>query len=237
MTMTKARRHAPRLLAGRLRASRADGRRSRRPSGARPRAACRAAWSRCRRGRASPAASAGRSRPASRWVANVWRSVCGLIALAEPRGARVALDDLVEALARQAAAAVVDEQPRLVAVADELRAAAAEVGADARAVAARADRHEPLLGALAAGAQDAGLEVDVADLEVDRLGGAQAAGVHQLEQRAVAQRGRLGAPGWASSRATSSRREHLREPPALARGAQLRRSGRRSIRPSRRRWR
>ena len=51
---------------------------------------------------------------------------------------------------------------RLQPVADELRPAAAQVGVD-RARGGRADRDEPLLGALAARAQDAGLEVDVAE--------------------------------------------------------------------------
>ena len=104
---------------------------------------------------------------------------------------RVALDDLVEALARQAGAAVVDEQARLEPVADEPPAPAREVGVDG-ARGGGADRHDPLLGALAAGLQDPGLEVDVGGLEVDRLRRPQPARVHQLEQRAVAQRGRLG---------------------------------------------
>ena len=73
--------------------------------------------------------------PASRCVAKVWRSVCGLIFAARPGAARVALDDLVEPLAGEAAAAVVDEQRRLPAVADEPRAAALQVGGRARATA------------------------------------------------------------------------------------------------------
>src|SRR3954468_1175092 len=138
----------------------------------------------------------------------------------QPRGGRVALDDLVEALAREAVAAVVDEQPRLVVVADQLRAAAAEVGAE-RPRGGGADRHHPLLGALAAGAQDARFEVEVADLEVDRLGGAQAAGVHDLQQRAVAERGRLGALRLGEQLRDLVAREHLRELAALARRLEL----------------
>src|SRR3954447_25081592 len=138
----------------------------------------------------------------------------------QPGGGRVALDDLVEALAREAVAAVVDEQPRLVVVADQLRAAAAEVGAE-RARGGGADRHHPLLGALAAGAQDARLEVEVADLEVDRLGGPQTAGVHDLEQRAVAERGRLGARRLGEQLRHLVAREHLRELAGLPRRLQL----------------
>ena len=85
-----------------------------RPRGARVRAevdvlqplgatgACRSGSWRCRRGRASPGRARRSQPPASRCVANVWRSVCGLIFSVEPGGARVALDDLVEALAGQA---------------------------------------------------------------------------------------------------------------------------------------
>src|SRR5207248_9727606 len=51
--------------------------------------------------------------------------------------------------------------------------------------------HDALLGAFAAGAQETGLEVDVAQLKPDGLRGAQAAGVHELEQGAVAQRLRV----------------------------------------------
>src|SRR5262245_56970001 len=70
---------------------------------------------------------------------------------------RVALDDLVEALACEAGAALVDEQPRLPALADESRAAALEVRGE-RPRGGGADRYEPLLRSLAARAEDAGLE-------------------------------------------------------------------------------
>ena len=104
----------------------------------------------------------------------------------------MAPDDLVEALARQRAAAEVDEQPRLDPLADQLRAAAAQVvGHGARGGAA--DRHQPLLRALAPREHDAVDQVDLAHVEVDRLRRAQAARVHQLQQRAVAQRDRVGA--------------------------------------------
>src|SRR3954468_660957 len=95
----------------------------------------------------------------------------------ETGGVRVALDDLVEALAGEAAAAMVFEQPRLEPVADEprpapghvraagLRPPTAEVGA-AGARGRGADRDQPLLGSLAARPQDPGLGVDVLRLEV-----------------------------------------------------------------------
>src|SRR6188472_357652 len=74
--------------------------------------------------------------------------------------AGVALDDFVEALATQRAAAEVDEELRLVAVADQLRPAAAEVTGDRRDRLA-AERHQPFLAALAAGAQEALVQIDV----------------------------------------------------------------------------
>src|SRR2546430_2656099 len=83
---------------------------------------------------------------------------------------------------RQAAAAPVDEQPPLLAQADQLGAAALQVGPRGRDRLAP-NRDEALLGALAARPQDAVSQVDVADVEVDRLAGAQPARVHELEQR------------------------------------------------------
>jgi hypothetical protein len=140
----------------------------------------------------------------------------------EPRGGRVALDDLVEPLARETVATVVDEQPCLEAVADQLRAAVAEVGAE-RSRRGPADGDHPLLRALAAGTQDAPLQVQVADLEIDRLRGAQPACVHDLEQRAVAQRGRLRAGRLGEQLGDLVAREHLRQLAALPRRLELRR--------------
>ena len=139
----------------------------------------------------------------------------------EPGGRGVALHDLVEPLAGQAAAALVDEQARLPAVADQSPAPALEVGGE-RAGRSGADRHEPLLGALAAGAQDAGLEVDVTRLELDRLRRPQPACVHRLEQRAVAQRGRLGTTRLAQQLGDLVAAEHLGQLAALLRRAQVR---------------
>ncbi len=138
----------------------------------------------------------------------------------EPGSAGVALDDLVQPLAGEPGAAVVDEQRGLEPVADEPRPAAADVG-DERARGGRADRHEPLLGALAAGAQDPGLEVDVAELEPDRLRRTQPAGVHQLQQRAVAEGGRLGTARSLEQLADLVAAQYLRQPAALLGRAQV----------------
>src|SRR3954469_24292907 len=89
----------------------------------------------------------------------------------EPGSPGVPLDDLVEPLAREAAAAVVEEQGGLHAVAGQTRAppaggrARGGEGGGGRGGGGGAERREPLLGALAARAQDAGLEIHVTDLE------------------------------------------------------------------------
>src|SRR5918999_3749852 len=95
-------------------------------------------------------------------------------AVREPGGLRVAAHDLVEALPRELAAAEVDEEVRLRDALDEPWAATLQI--DAQGPQRRlADRHDPLLRALAAGTQDALLDVHVQELEPDRLGCAQAA--------------------------------------------------------------
>jgi hypothetical protein len=104
----------------------------------------------------------------------------------------VAADDLVEALPGQRLAAEVDEQLRLEPAAQQARAAALDV--DARGLdRGLAHGHDTLLRPLAARAEHAGLEVEVAQVHPDGLRGAEAARIHELEQRAVAQRCRLGA--------------------------------------------
>jgi hypothetical protein len=102
----------------------------------------------------------------------------------------VALDDLVEPLAGQRPAAEVDEQLRLVALADQLRPAAAQVAGD-RGDRLATERHQPFLRALAAGPQQALAQIDIAQLQPDRLRGPQPTGVHRLQQRPVAERRRL----------------------------------------------
>jgi hypothetical protein len=53
-----------------------------------------------------------------------------------------------------------------------------------------AERHDPLLAALAADVELLAVEVDVGEVEPDRLRRAEARGVHELDERAVAQRER-----------------------------------------------
>src|SRR5438874_13105011 len=67
----------------------------------------------------------------------------------------------------------------------ELGAALGQVACD-RLGGGAAQWDDPLLHPLAQDADTAGLEVDVAELEVAQLGGAQAAGVEQLEDRDLA---------------------------------------------------
>src|SRR5450755_4682968 len=84
--------------------------------------------------------------------------------LGQPGGARVALDDLVDPLARECVPAPIDEHALLLAWLDEQRAAALEVVAD-RGQRADWDRHEPFPGPVGVGAQHGGVEVKVAVLE------------------------------------------------------------------------
>ena len=162
--------------------------------------------------------------PVSRWVANVWRSVCGLIRCSRPGAPGVAADDLVEALAGQPAAAQVDEHAPLGPQPDQLRPPPLEVRAQ-RLDRLAADRHDPLLGALAAGAQDAGLEVELGQLEADRLRRAQAAGVHRLEQRAVPQRRRAGSARLLEQPRHLVAAQHLRAAAPRERGARSSEAG------------
>src|SRR5262245_12335254 len=106
----------------------------------------------------------------------------------------VALDDLVEPLAGQSAAAEVDEQLALEPAADELLTAGSQVALD-RAPRLAAERDDPLLRALSVGADEPAGHVDVADLESDRLRRPQTAAVHDLQQGAVAQADRVGPVG------------------------------------------
>ena len=109
----------------------------------------------------------------------------------EPRRLGVALHDLVQPLPRQPRPPVVDEQPVVRPVAHQPRARLGEVVAQ-RPHRLAPDRDDSFLGALPASPQHARLQVDVAHLQVHRLRGPQPAGVHDLQQRPVPQRGRLG---------------------------------------------
>src|SRR3954454_614068 len=137
---------------------------------------------------------------------------------------RVPADDLVEALARQLPAAEVHEQVHLGAVLDQLWAPALEVDVH-RAHGRLADRHDALLRTLAARAQDALVEVDVAQLEPDRLGGAQTRRVHQLQQRPVAQGVRLGPVRLGEQLLDLATGQDLGQLSAAPRGAERRRGG------------
>jgi hypothetical protein len=83
-----------------------------------------------------------------------------------------------------------------------------------------ADRHQPLLRALPARPQHALVDVHVHQLEPDRLRCAQPARVHHLEERAVAQRGRLGAAWLGEQLLDLSAREHVRQLSRAPRRAQ-----------------
>jgi hypothetical protein len=78
----------------------------------------------------------------------------------QPGGAGVALDDLVEALPRESGAAEVDEQVPLIADPHQAGTCVLNVGAE-RLDRLRPDRDDPLLGPLAARAQDPGLEIEL----------------------------------------------------------------------------
>src|SRR3954465_11667478 len=95
----------------------------------------------------------------------------------EPDVLGVALDDLVEALASEGAAAEVDEELGLGRGAHELRTTRTQVAAHSRS-SLPTERHGSLLGPLAVRPREAALDVDVADLEADRLRCAQPAAIH-----------------------------------------------------------
>ena len=78
------------------------------------------------------------------------------------------------------------EEERVVRAARQLRPRLAQVaGDDVRRL--LAERHDPLLAALAAHADELLLEVDVGEIEPDRLGAAQAGRVDELDECAVAE--------------------------------------------------
>src|SRR5258706_7901349 len=98
--------------------------------------------------------------------------------------ARVALQELPEALPRHPYAARRYEERRFV----RSRAAGANVGEVARDVRERdlSNRDEAALSAFAEDAHDAGLRVHVSDLHADELADAKARRVHELDHRRVA---------------------------------------------------
>src|SRR5919108_2211811 len=137
--------------------------------------------------------------------------------VAESRGLGMTQNDLVEPLPRQRAAAEVEEQLALLGDPDQLPAGGAQVDPQ-RCNRLTADRHEPLLRPLAAGADDAVIEIHVADLEPDRPRRTQPRGIHQPEQGAVPPRHRIVPPRLRQQPLHFAVAQHLRELLAPARG-------------------
>jgi hypothetical protein len=71
-------------------------------------------------------------------------------------------------------------------------------------------------------AHEPAAQIDVADLEPDRLGGAQAAAVHELEQGAVAKADRVGVAGALQQRRDLRMAEHVGQLARLLRRGQRR---------------
>src|SRR5687768_9050627 len=94
----------------------------------------------------------------------------------EARGLRVALDDLVKALPSQGPAPEVDEEPALRRAVYERRPRRTQISRDRRGRCAP-ERHYALLRALAVRSHEAPLQVDIRQLEPNRLGRAQPASV------------------------------------------------------------
>src|SRR5947209_967955 len=106
----------------------------------------------------------------------------------EPGGGGELAQDEERARARERAALGVEEELGAVA-AIEKRAPAGEIAAEGlRRLAA--DRNDALLRAFAEAADEAALEIDGRAVEPDCLADAQARSVHELDERAVAQRAR-----------------------------------------------
>ena len=130
--------------------------------------------------------------PSSRWVANECRRVCGEIGPRSgetPGLVRGVAQHLPRRLARQSAAADVEEHRVVALPARGQRGPAAhQVGGKGRGR-ERAHRHHPLLGTLAAQA-DRGhsLTRQVVDVEPDRLTDPRAGRIQELQQRTIAER-------------------------------------------------
>ena len=108
------------------------------------------------------------------------------------------------------AAAGVEEELRAV-PAVEVRAAHGEVAAQ-RLGGRAAERHDPLLAALAERAHEPALDVHRGPVEADRLGDAQAGAVEQLDERAVAHRPRRHADGGVDQALDLGGGERARQP-------------------------
>ena len=140
----------------------------------------------------------------------------------DARGARMALDEDPEHLARHRPAARGDEQRRAGLAAQD---GAASLGQIALQPVPRlgTEGHEPLLGALARDAQHAFVQAHLHRRQPDQLAHAQAAGVDQLQHRAVAQAERGGHVRRPEQGLDLRFRQRLGHAQRLARGQQLQR--------------
>ena len=102
---------------------------------------------------------------------------------------------------RDAASARADEQCALVHRGIAARSASHVLSAPPRG---RADRHDPLLRALAPHAHFAGREVDAVDIESGQLGQPQPRRIRELEQRVIALAPAASSPALSTSRTASS---------------------------------
>ena len=191
----------------------------------RRRRGCRPGWSRSRRGRAAPGSYADRPHPPSRWVAKECRSECGR----DPAGERRLADPEAEPAGDVGVgepAAALGEEERLLARIGGQRAAAPAPGSARRARWAGSPTgssrsFEPLPSTRSCSVSKS---ID-AEVEVDDLLAAQAAGVGQLEHRPVAQLQRRAGRDPLQQRAHLLGAEHLAAASARASGWRRARPG------------
>ena len=132
--------------------------------------------------------TARRSAPwLSRCVAKAWRSVCGDSGAAMPAAQRVLLDELPEHLPRHRPAARGDEQRIARCAAEDRRRAPRRGSARSSACASSPNGTSRSLLPLPMTRSAPSSRLTLHGLQRDQLAHAQAARVHQLEHRAVAQ--------------------------------------------------
>ena len=171
--------------------------------------------------------------PSSRCVANEWRRVCGLTRSASP-AVRAAALTAAHACCRASRPPAVAEEHR--AAADRLDVAEGQQPRPRAVGPARepvegdvADRHEPLLVALADDPHEPAVDREVLGVEAQRLADPQPGRVEQLQQGPVAQVavvagfGRVVATGGLEQALGLLDRERLGQPAALARQVEVRR--------------
>ena len=132
--------------------------------------------------------------PSSRWVANEWRSVCGLTRSASPAraAARLTAAHACWRASRRPRSPRKSGPPRAGRHVTEREERDARPGHPAADPVERdvADRDEPLLVALADDPDEGTVDRQVVAIESDRLADPESGGIQQLEERPVAQRGR-----------------------------------------------